>query len=330
MKMKAAVLRAKGDARIVEIDKPECGPRDVIVKTVRSGICGSDVSALGVEPGAEFGHETAGWLTEVGSEVAGLAPGQRVFVQPMTACPVGRSCMMGGFSEYIRVPGARLDWNVYLLPDGMSYDVAALIEPFAVGTHGKNVPGAKPGDHVVVYGVGTIGLSCISALIAQGIKPVAIVRNDKKRALLEKMGATVCNISEADEFAFLRENFGVTTHRVGYPAIDVDIVVDCAGAPTIVDDFLKMMKRASRLSIVGVNMAPVSVPLSRIMSAEVIIQGASAYDDADIREVIDNLASGRTHMEELITHHYKLDDIQEALATAADRTKAIKVIVDME
>jgi threonine dehydrogenase-like Zn-dependent dehydrogenase len=238
--------------------------------------------------------------------------------------------MMGGFSEHIRVPDAKLDWNIYLLPDGMSYDTAALIEPFAVGTHGKNVPGAKPGDHVVVYGVGAIGLSCISGLVAQGIKPVAIVRNDRKRALLEKMGATVCNIAEVDEFDFLREHFGVATHRVGYPAIDVDIVVDCAGAPTIVDDFLKMMKRFSHLSVVGVNMNPVSVPLSRIMSAEVIIQGSSAYDDADIREVIDNLASGRTYMDELVTHHFKFEDIGEALATAADRTRAIKVLVDME
>jgi L-iditol 2-dehydrogenase len=117
---------------------------------------------------------------------------------------------------------------------------------------------------------------------------------------------------------------------VGYPAIDVDIVVDCAGAPNIVDDFLRMMKRFSRLSIVGVNMAPTLVPLNRVMSAEVIIQGSCSFDNEDIFEVIDNLASGRTCMKEIITHHYKLDEIQEALTMAADRSQSIKVMVDME
>lgn len=330
MKMKAAVLHAKGDARVVELDKPECGPKDVIVKTVRSGICGSDVAALGIDEDAEFGHETAGYLTEVGGDVQGLHIADRVFIQPMTSCPPGRSMMLGGFSEYVKVPDAKIGWNIYFLPDSLSYDEAALIEPFAVGTRGKNVPGAKPGDHVVVYGAGTIGISCISGLCAQGIKTVAIVRNNKKRELLEKIGAIVCNISEVDEFEFLKETFGTAAHRMGYPAIDVDIVVDCAGAPNIVDDFFKMMKRFSRLSIVGVNMNPISVPLNRLMSAEVIIRGSCAYEDEDLREVIDNLASGRTHMKEIITHHYKLDDIQAALEMAADRSQAIKVIVDME
>jgi threonine dehydrogenase-like Zn-dependent dehydrogenase len=77
-------------------------------------------------------------------------------------------------------------------------------------------------------------------------------------------------------------------------------------------------------------MEPILVPLNRVMSAEVIIQGACAYDNEDIVEVIENLASGRTYMKEIITHHYKLDDIGEAMNTAADRSKAIKVIVDME
>ncbi|MDR1495588.1 MAG: zinc-binding dehydrogenase [Clostridiales Family XIII bacterium] len=312
------------------MDKPECGPRDVIMKTVRSGICGSDVSGIGIDKDAEYGHETAGYLTEVGSEVKSLDVGNRVFINPMEACPTGRSMMLGGFSEYIRVPDAELGKSIYLLPDGLSYDEAALIEPFAVGTHGKNVPNAKPGDHVVVYGVGTIGLSCISGLCAQGINPVAIVRNDTKRALLEKMGAVVCNISEVDEFEFLKEVFGESTGRVGFPVLDIDIVVDCAGAPNIVDDFLRMQKRFSQLSVVGVNMNPTPVPLVQVMSSEVIIRGSCAYDDADIREVIDNLASGRTYMKEIITHHYKLDDIQEALTMAADRKQAIKVVIDME
>jgi 2-desacetyl-2-hydroxyethyl bacteriochlorophyllide A dehydrogenase len=329
-KMKAAVLRAKEDAHVIELDKPICGPRDVIVKTVRSGICGTDISMTGIDTNEEFGHETAGYLTEVGEAVSDLRIGDRVFIQPVAACPPGRSCMMGGFSEYIRVPDAKIDHNLFLLPDGMTYDEAALIEPFAVGTHGKNTPGAKPGDHVVVYGAGTIGISCVSGLIAQGIKPVVVVRSDKRRTFLEKIGAIVCDIGKVDLFDFLRDAFGTTVNRIGFPAIDVDIVVDCAGVPNIVEDFMKMMKCRSRLSIVGVNLAPVPLSLVTLMGLEVIIQGASAYENADIIEVIDNLASKKTHMPEIITHHFKLAEINEAVKTAADRSRAIKVIVDME
>ena len=328
--MRAAILHAKGDARIVELDKPECGPRDVLVKTVRSGICGTDVNAVGIDPDCEFGHESAGYITEMGSEVEDFKIGDRVFVQSVTACAPGCSCKMGGFSEFIRVPDAKVDYNLFILPDNMSWDEGALIEPFAVGTRGKNVPGAKPGDHVVIYGAGSIGLSCLSGLVAQGIEPVVVVRSDKRRALLEKMGAIICDITEENLHEFLKKVFGTTTDRIGFPAIDVDIVVDCAGVPNIVDDFINMGKEHSRLSIVGVNPEPVPVPLMWMMSRELIIQGASAYDNEDIFEVIDNLASGRTHMTDIITHHFKFDDISEALKTAADRSQAIKVIVDME
>jgi len=335
--MRAAILRAAGDASVVELEDPVCGSKDVIIKTVRSGICGSDVTAytkgnqyMNIDVDGEFGHETAGYITEVGNEITDLKVGMRVFPQPIAILPLGKSNMLGGFSEYIHVPNAQIGYNIFILPDNISYDEGALIEPFAVGTRGKNVPGAKPGDHVVVYGVGTIGISCISGLVAQGIKPVAVARNNKKRELLEKIGAIVCNINEVDLFEFLKKTFGETKHRLGYPAIDVDIVVDCAGGTNIIGDFLQMRKPKSRLSIVGVSSEPVPVLLRMIMSAEVIVQGSCAYETEDIIEVIDNLASGKTHMKEIITHHYKLDEINEAIKMAGDREHAIKVVIDME
>lgn len=335
--MKAAIYHDIKDVKIEERENPVCGPNDVIVKTVRAGICGSDVNGYfkgtqysGIFPNNEFGHEMVGYVTETGSEVADIKPCMKVFVQPITTCVPGKSNMLGAFSEYVRIPNARLNHNIYRIPDNLSYDEAVLIEPFAVGTRGKNVPGAKPGDHVVVYGAGTIGISCISALCAQGVRPVVVVRNNSKKAFLEKIGGIACNINEVDLFEFLRETFGMTKHRIGYPAINVDIVVDCAGAENIVDDFLKMMKPRSRLSVVGVSPKPVLLPMTPLMSSEIIIQGSCGYDDADIREVIDNLAAKKTYMPEIITHHYKLEDIREALEMAAKRDQAIKVVIDME
>lgn len=335
--MKSAIYYGIQDVRIEERPNPICGPKDVIVKSVRCGICGSDITGyfaggqyVGIDVGAEFGHEMAGRVTEVGGEVKGIRVGDRIFANPLRSCPPGLSDMFGGFSEYVRIPNAEINYNVYILPDNITYDEGALIEPAAVGTRGKNVPKAKPGDHVVVYGAGTIGLSCVMSLIEQGITPVVIVRNNKKTAFLKKIGAITCNVSEVDMYEFLKEKFGMTTTRLGNPIVNVDIVVECAGASNALPEFLKMAKQSSRLSVVGVAKQETSINLTRVLSSEAIIQGSCAYDHEDIVEVINNLASKRTYLKDLITHHYKLNEINEALLMAGDRDKSIKVVIDME
>lgn len=334
--MKAAIYYGIKDIRIEEIPKPVCGDEDVLVKSVRTGICGSDTGSYflgghvgGNRPGREIGHEMVGYIVEVGKDVQDLKVGDRVFVNPMKVMPLGESDMMGGFSEYVLARNAKRNDSVYVLPDELSYDEAVLIEPFAVGTHGKNRPGAKHGDHVIVYGVGTIGLCCIAALRAQGITPIAVVRSNKRKALLDELGALVCNIKEVDLFEFVKEHFGMATARVGYPIPDVDIVVDCAGAPNIPDDFVKMAKSGSRLSIVAIAKEPRMIP-PRLMSTEGFIHGSCSYDHQDIVEVIDILSSHKTCINNIVTHHSKLENINEAMEVANARDSAIKVVIDME
>ncbi|GHU66046.1 threonine dehydrogenase [Clostridia bacterium] len=335
--MKAAIYYGVKDLRVEEIPDPVCGLRDVVVRSVRTGICGSDLKGYFISgmlsgnfPGREIGHEMAGRVVEAGSEVEGIRVGDKVFVNPVTSTIPGESDMMGGFSEYVRVPDAKVDHNIYLLPDSMSYDEGALIEPFAVGTRGKNVPGAKSGDHVVIYGAGGIGLGCASALLAQGIRPVVVVRHNKRREFLERMGAIVCNIKEVELLKFLEETFGISVHRLGYPAVDVDIVVDCAGGVNVFDDFVQMRKIGSRLSLVATASEPMPVQTGRIMSAEAHIMGSCSYMHSDLVEVIDILANKKSLMPETITHHFPLADINEAFETANNHDIAIKVLVDME
>ena len=334
--MKAAIYYGIKDIRVEEIPTPTCGDDDVLVKTVRAGICGSDTGSYflgghvgGNMPGRQIGHEMVGHVVEVGKNVTTLKVGDRVFVNPLRNMPMGECDMMGAFAEYVKVTNAKLDYNIYKLPDSLSYDEAVIIEPFAVGTRGKNRPGAKKGDHVIVYGVGTIGLCCIAALIAQGITPIAVVRSNKRREFLEKLGAIVCNIKEVDLFEFVKEHFGMATARVGYPIPDVDIVVDCAGAPNVPDDFVKMAKSGSRLSIVAIAKEPRMIP-PRLMSTEGFIHGSCGYDYEDISEVINILASHSTCINEIVTHHFKLDEINEAMEIAGAREAAIKVVLDFE
>jgi threonine dehydrogenase-like Zn-dependent dehydrogenase len=329
--MKVGLYKGKLQAEVVERPIPTVGPRDVLVKTVRSSICGSDVSGVGVEVDVQFGHETAGHVAEVGKEVKEFKAGDRVWINPMNAMPKYKTCMLGGFNEYILVPEAKKGFSLFSLPDTITWDEASLIEPCGVGTRGKNRPGAKPGDHVVVYGAGSIGLFCISSLVAQGIIPVVIdiAFSDYKKALLNKIGAVMCPL-DGDKFEFLKGHFGELPQRNSGMAIDVDIVVDCAGVPNIIDDFFHLLKPNSRLSIVGLGPQAQSVTLGRLVSSEVAILGSSGYDLSDIEEVIANLAGKKTYISEVITHHFPLAQLDKALKTAADREKAIKVVIDME
>lgn len=333
--MKAGVYKDLKNRKVAveEWPVPEVGPKDVLVKTVRSSICGSDISGWGPAEGKEFGHETAGYVAEIGKDAKDFKVGDRVWCHPNYIMPPKEQCQLPGFSEYILAKDATPLEELWPLPDNMSYDAASLIEPFAVGTRGKNRPGAKQGDNVVVYGAGSIGLFCLSSLVAQGITPVVIdiVLSDYKRALLKEMGVIVAPLpEEGDKFEFLKELWGELPRRQSNMAINVDIVVDCAGAPSVVDDFFQLCKENSRLVTLGIN-RPQEVPLATMMSTETVIMGSSGYNDSDIKEVFSNLSSNKTPwVEKIITHHYRHDDLQEALDMAADRQEAIKVVIDME
>lgn len=333
---KAGVYKDLENRKVAVEEWPlqEIGPKDVLVKTVRSSICGSDTGAMGPDTDKEFGHETAGYVAEIGSEVTDFKIGDRVWPHP-TYIMTGRySCQLPGFSEFILVKEARPYKELWPIPDSISYDQASLVEPFAVGTRGKNRAGAKVGDNVIVYGAGSIGLFCMSSLIAQGITPVAvdIVLSDYKKALLKEMGVIVAPLpEEGDMLEFFKELWGELPQRQSGMAINVDIVVDCAGAPNVVEDFFKMRKENSRLVTLGINRQPQTVILPMMMSSEMVILGSSGYNDEDIKEVFDNLANNKVPwIEKVITHHFKQEQLQEALNMAMNREEAIKVVVDMD
>jgi threonine dehydrogenase-like Zn-dependent dehydrogenase len=329
--MKAGLYMGTLKAEIHEIDKPEPGPKDVLVKTVRASICGSDLGGVGVEEGKEFGHEAAGYIAEMGKDVKNFQLGERVWLHPSNIMGMRNCDMMGGFSEYVLVKDPVVNYDLWPLPDNISYDEACVIEPFGVGMHGKNTPSAIPGDNVVVYGAGSIGLFAISALVAKGIKPVVVdlVFGDYKRKLLEKMGTIICP-PEADKFEFIKEHFGEAKRRTEGPALNVDVVIDCAGIPSIFEDFFKMGKSKSRLSIVGINMAAPPISMIALVTGNYSIWGSCSYDQADFEEVFDILANKKAPIEDIITHHYPFEQLPEAFIMAADKEKAIKVVVDME
>ncbi|MFA9378293.1 MAG: zinc-binding dehydrogenase [Lachnotalea sp.] len=340
--MKTAIYYGPKDVRIEERPNPIAGPKDVVVKIKKAGICGSDITAwlydgkyVGVFPNSEFGHEMVGVVDSIGSEIKEIKVGDRVFVNPTCAKRKGLyvTDMAGAFSEYVCIEDAKYEYNLFMLPDNVSYDEAVVMEPFCVGTHGKNVPGVKAGNNVVIYGAGTIGLCSLNALIGQGVKkPVIVDINDNRLALAKEMGATPFNPNTMKPMKeFLSEHFGTVPNPLGVLMPNVDIFVDCAGVPTIPDEFITLAKRGAKLSIVAVYKQPIEVAFSKIMGSEAVIMGSNGYTVEDIHEVIDNIAGNKTHINKIITHYFPQEKIVEAFQTASDpSTGALKVVIDFD
>ncbi|WP_242951393.1 zinc-dependent alcohol dehydrogenase [Clostridium kluyveri] len=352
--MKALIYKGIKHVELQEKKIPICGQDDVIIRNMRAGICGSDVTGylyggekVAIYPGREFGHEMVGYVYEKGENVTCVEVGSRVFVDPTFCTPNPYEAdMAGAFSQYVRVQNAKEGYNLYILPDNLSYDDAVLIEPFSVGTHGKNTPQVKSDENVLVIGAGTIGLCAMSSLMARGNKKVAVLDMDDNRLkVVEKMGGIGFNSKQGIESTekFLEEYFGVMAnknHRIDMKdgrvmvtensVIDIDVVIDCAGVSEFVDEFMKHAKQHARYSCVALHKKEVSIRFHEVMSTQCVLMGSRGYTSEDINEVIDNLSQNNSKVTEIITHVFKLEDAKEAFEMASSPDKAIKVVLNME
>lgn len=352
--MKALIYQGIRDVKLQEKEIPECGPNDVVVRNMRAGICGTDITGylhggekVMINPGREFGHEMVGYVVKKGDNITEVDVGARVFVEPST-CVLDpyEADMAGAFSQYMCVHNAKLDFNLYLLPDVLTYDDAVLIEPYSVATHGKNRAHIKPDENVMIIGAGTIGLCALCSLIAQGNKKVVVLDIDDRRLeIVEKLGGIAFNTKAGTEamIGFLEGYFGVqgnTNHRLDTKdgqmiiepnsVLNIDAVIDCAGIPMFVDEFMKHAKQKARYCCIALHKHEIPIRFHEIMSTQCSIMGSRGYEQEDIKEVISNLTKKNTEIAEIITHKFTLEDAEKAFETAADPSRAIKVVVNME
>ena len=167
--MRLLNIHGVNDVRLDTYEPPQPGSKDVLVKVKACGICGSDLSYIKIggimrQPGqtTPLGHEAAGEIIQVGDDVANVHVGQRVIINPMqTPSYIGSGGPEGAFTEQLLVRDARLGDSLLPIPDDLPYDIAALTEPLAVALHGVNRAQVKPGDKVVVFGCGPIGLGMV-------------------------------------------------------------------------------------------------------------------------------------------------------------------------
>ena len=332
--MKAAIYQGVGSVQVVDVPDPKPGPKDVVIQVISSGICGTDVAEYNVlnsgavEPGHQFGHEFAGTVAEVGSEVTGISTGMRVTVNPMTATRIGRrnTCMIGGFSQYVLVEDAAINYNVYRLPDHLTFEDGALVEPASVGMHGVNTAQPKQDDQVLILGAGPIGLGAVAGMKALGIKHVIV--SDISEFRLQKakaLGAdAVHNPKEIDLVDFLEQVFPDQVPVMGY----LDVVVDAAGVGSALEDAILITKGGARISIVALHKSAISLEPMFFIYKNLEMRGSVGYP-TEFPQVIGFFADGKVDLKPTVTHRFPLSEINAALKITTKQDEAIKVLIDM-
>jgi (R,R)-butanediol dehydrogenase / meso-butanediol dehydrogenase / diacetyl reductase len=335
--MRLLNIHGVDDVRLDPVEPPKAGSKDVIVKVKACGICGSDLSYIRIggihrPPGGTtpLGHEAAGEVIHVGEEVKDVDVGQHVVINPMqTPSYVGSGGPEGAFTEQLLVRDARLGESLLPIPDDLPYEIAALTEPLAVGLHGVNRAQVKPGDKVVVFGCGPIGLSMVLWLADRGIDDVVALDLSPKRLERAKaLGARAAfDPTKEDLAAKLKELHGTgrvfSSERVG-----TDAYIDAAGAPNILTDVVRMAKYQSRMVVTAAYMKPVEIDLGAMLTTEMTITTAVGYPD-EMPEVVASLPRLRDKLESLISHRLPFDKVLDGLKIAATPESA-KVMIEFE
>ena len=334
--MKSVVVTGPNTTSVHEIEKPEVGAGDVLLKVRACGICGSDAFYIhigGIPPRqghTPLGHEIAGEVVEVGQGVTGLAVGDHVVVNPMAAPSgiIGNGGAIGGLSEYVLIEQAELGRSTAIVPDYIPFEVAALNEPMAVARHAVNRADPVATDKVVIFGAGPIGLGALIDLTLRGVASVVVI--DVQPGRLDKaleLGANaVIDSATEDVAARLIELHGDSPLRAGDHRPATDIYIDAAGVPAVIQTVQAIAKRGARLSVVAVHKQPVEVDFGAILSSELTITMAMGYP-TEIFEVTTDIIAAWERYGRIISDVIPFARVPEALTLASAPGAADKVVV---
>ena len=346
--MEALVVLEPNKLEIQEVPIPTPGPNEVLARVRAVSICGTDAHLVRGDypgfwpPAFPFipGHEWAGEIAALGpgAELFGWKVGDRVAGTSHDACGVCQKCVEGRYNlcenygkaglhkQYGHsVQGADATYVVhgvkciFPLPDAISFDEGAVIDPASIALHVANRGNIAPGDNVAIMGAGAIGLlSGDGARIRGAARVIVIERNAGRLAKAAQMGFETIEPSAGDPVAIVHEMTG---------GLGVDVVLECAGVPATVQLALGMLRRGGRCAAVGIPTQGVEIAMQRLVLDELELVGCRA-SAGEMRRVIPLVEQGRMRVREVMTHRFALADYAQALATFNDPASgAIKIIV---
>lgn len=338
--MKAAIYTGIEQISIREVEYTPPAPGYVGIDTRQTGICGSDLHSYFGEWDQSHtnaaGHETCGTVIELGEGVTELQPDDKVAIEFFSHCGRCLHCRKGyynhcserqwishnahgGFAEYTNAHISGL----FKLPESMTFEEGALVEPLAVSYRAVGLSKATYQDRVAIIGGGTIGQFALAAAVAAGAKETLItVKYDQQAQLAKELGADhVVTIGDMD----LKEYVDDLTSGLG-----MDAVIESVGTGSNFNDAMSIVRRHGTVVLVGGYFEPLEVDLSRIVWSEASVIGSNCYGftgmDTDFDAAIELISSGKVDATKLVTHRYPLEDVVEAFRVSADkRSGAIKV-----
>lgn len=334
--MRAAIYYGQKNVSIKELEIPQAGDNDIVIRNLYASICGTDVAVYMHGPntghrvtvGGEFGHEMVSEVVQVGKNVKEIHVGERVYPYPLLAKgDPKRAGTTGGFSEYVLIPNAQLNKLVYAVPDQISSKTACLIEPFTVGFRAARRSYPRKGENAIVFGAGTIGLAAAIGLKYFGCNKVMVCdQSDFRLKKAKALGFYVCNNVWENLKEKAMECFGTATSRFGTTA-DVGIYIDAAGAESILEQYQAIGKIESRMVVVAVRAGKRPVDVLEMTYSQHALIGSGGYFPIDVEDVITVMTSGKWNIESIITEEFPLEQLSQAIERAADVDKALNVVI---
>ncbi len=334
--MKVAVYYSNSDIRIEERLVPPISDGEILVKMMASGICGTDVMEWYRRQKAPrvLGHEMAGEIVDTGKGVEGFKAGDRVFVSHHVPCYNCHYCSEGnytaceslhrgnydpgGFSEYIRVPEENVKYGTFLLPGGITYEDAAMIEPLACAVLGQRQFELKERHTVLIIGSGISGLLHILLAKLKGARIIATDINEYRLKRALEFGAD--HVFDAAEYS-AEELKRVNENRLA------ERVIVCAGAKKAVDDAISSVDRKGRILFFAVPREGIHLPSLRFWRDEITVTFSYGAAPEDLRQALELMKSGKIGVRQMITHRIPLSDIQRGFTLVSEGRESLKVVV---
>lgn len=335
------VMTAPGEIEFREVPIPEIGENQVLVKMKRLGICGSDIHVYhGKHPYTKYpvtqGHEVSGQIIKIGSAVKDFSVGQKVVIEPQVYCGKCYPCTHGkynlcdelkvmGFqttgcaSEYFAVDASKID----VIPDNMTYDEGAMIEPLAVTVHAAKRCENIEGANVCILGCGPIGILLAQTCKALGAAKVMITDiSDYRLSLAKSLGADYTVNTRDIPFAkALIDIFGTDK---------ADIIYDCAGNDITMDQAIQNCRKGGKIVLVAVFAARANVDLAKLNDSELTLDSTMMYRHEDYLDALRIVAERKVQLKPLMSKHFAFRDFKAAYEYIdANRESTMKVIVDI-
>lgn len=338
--MKCVKLKGAKEFEMSEMEEPVSKNGSVVIDVKKTGICGSDIHywVSGQPVGLVMGHEFCGVVTDPGSRVD-LKVGDRVTALPISPCGHCEACKTGnpqrcsetwtyGVGLSLTNPGGltkklsvRSDM-VLKVPDNVSDEEGAMVEPTAVGLHAIHLADIRVGEKVLIIGGGIIGL--VSAMFAkmEGASYVVVSETNPAR------GEKSVNLGVADEWLnALDPKMAENAHKITNGGFDV--VVDCCGNSPAISSGLMALKAGGRMVLVGISFTPVTIPSVLAVLHEIKIQGVAAYTVPEFQTCIDLMAAKKIDVLKFVDDIVGLDDVQKSYERLTSGTDAaVKILVD--